>query len=126
MKPAAELAVRADQPTRLAQPERLMRLIDAANLATALADGMTVTDALARRDMLRKRHRIRHGPMRLRRGRGAHADHRWPVTLTVWTQPQWRSVAIRTRCGRWWTRTAARSKPLPHGIAVLASGCSAR
>ncbi|GLU46543.1 DIP1984 family protein [Nocardiopsis ansamitocini] len=46
--------------TALAQEfETLVRRINATNLATRFSDGSTLTDALARRDALRLRHRLR-------------------------------------------------------------------
>lgn len=42
-----------------AELERLIRRINATNLATEFEPGRTVTDALARRDILRQRHKAR-------------------------------------------------------------------
>lgn len=53
----AELVAEVDRVA--AELERLIRRINATNLATAFGAGMTVTDALARRDMLRQRHKTR-------------------------------------------------------------------
>lgn len=53
----AELLAEAD---RVADEfERLIRQINATNLATEVVPGMTMTDALAQRDVLRMRRRIR-------------------------------------------------------------------
>lgn len=41
--------------------ERLIRQINATNIATEVGDGMSMTDALARRDVLRMRRRFRTG-----------------------------------------------------------------
>lgn len=53
---AAELLAEAERV--LDELEALIRRINATNAATRLDDGTTVTDALARRDVLRLRHSI--------------------------------------------------------------------
>lgn len=50
----------AEHDRQAAELERLIGRINATNIGTALERGTTVTDALARRDVLRIRHRLRH------------------------------------------------------------------
>lgn len=53
----SELLAESDRVA--AELERLMGRINATNIATELPGGMTLTEALARRDVLRQRHRMR-------------------------------------------------------------------
>lgn len=58
--PAEDAAALLAESDRVADElERLIRRINATNLATEVESGMTVTDALARRDVLRMRRRFR-------------------------------------------------------------------
>lgn len=58
--PAEDAAALLAESDRVADElERLIRRINATNLATEVEPGMTVTDALARRDVLRLRRRFR-------------------------------------------------------------------